>query len=770
MMSCNRDPNYLKQKYLQSGIKYFDGGRYKEASIMFRKSVEADRKFGPAYYHLALTDLKLGQVANAVPAFRRAHELLKPGTADADDADLKLSEIMILAAQAQENNDAIIKEVQQTVDGLLKRDPNSWEGHKLTGDLAMLATAKLYRGTRVEDAKKELGTAIAEYRQALKAKPGDPVITLALGRTLVVDGENAEALGLFKSIVDKDKNNLNGYYEMYRVDLSQRKLPEAEAVLKDAIRNNPKDTQLRLTLAQFYYGSGKRPELVSQLNQMKADLKQFPNAYFQSGDFYLRVNSPDEAIKQYEEGIQKDPPRKNTYLKHEIEAYVRSGKPSVAFEKNEQILKNDPKDPEARGLRATFMLDRGDINSAMGELQSVVTAKPNNFVARFNLGRAHFARGEFEQARQEFDEAIKLRPDYLPARLAQIQVSLLRGDSDAALRQADETIRIAPTSIEARVMRAAALQRLQRYDEARALLTAILDKQPKQVDSLLELGVLDLNQKKYKDAQDLFRRAWEANPGNLRGLLGESRAFLLDGQQDKSVQIVEAEAQKKPANLDLQKEVGNAEVSAGQYDKAIGAYQNLLAKVPDPRLQADLETRIGESYLRKGDIQQSINSLEKAHQGQPTNSTLTTNLGMLYEMQNKPEVARKYYEMSIKVDPNNALALNNLAYLISQTNGDLDVALTYATHAKQRLPEHTEVNDTLGWIYMKKNLTDQAIDTFRTLVVKAPQNPTYHYHYAMALLQKGDRDTARKECQSALADKPGKLLDGQIRQLMAKAG
>ena len=95
-------------------------------------------------------------------------------------------------------------------------------------------------------------------------------------------------------------------------------------------------------------------------------------------------------------------------------------------------------------------------------------------------------------------------------------------------------------------------------------------------------------------------------------------------------------------------------------------------------MQADLWTRIGESYLRKGDIQQSINSLEKARQGQPDNTVITTNLGMLYEMQNKTDVARKYYEMSIKTDPNNPLALNNLAYLISQTNGDLDQALTYA--------------------------------------------------------------------------------------------
>jgi Flp pilus assembly protein TadD len=143
---------------------------------------------------------------------------------------------------------------------------------------------------------------------------------------------------------------------------------------------------------------------------------------------------------------------------------------------------------------------------------------------------------------------------------------------------------------------------------------------------------------------------------------------------------------------------------------------------------------------------------------------------MLYEMVGKRDLARKYYEMSIKTDPNNPLALNNLAFLISEMNGDLNQALTYAERAKQRMPDHPEVNDTLGWIYLKKNLTDNAIDTFRTLVVQDPLNPLYHYHYAVALMQKGDRETAKKECVSALADKPNKEQENQIHQLMTKLG
>lgn len=185
LISCSRDPNVLKAKYVESGKKYYEAERYKEASIMFRKAIEADRKYGLGYYHLALTDLKLGSVPAAVPALRRSHELLKAGTKEADDTDLKLSEIMIVASQSQEHAEPIIKEVQGMVDGLLKRNPDSWQGHKLTGDLAMLDTARLFRAQNTVDAKKRIGDAVAEYRKALGLKAGDPVITLALGRPSV---------------------------------------------------------------------------------------------------------------------------------------------------------------------------------------------------------------------------------------------------------------------------------------------------------------------------------------------------------------------------------------------------------------------------------------------------------------------------------------------------------------------------------------------------------------------------------------------------------
>ncbi len=197
---------------------------------------------------------------------------------------------------------------------------------------------------------------------------------------------------------------------------------------------------------------------------MKRDYKNFPNAFFTAGDFYLRLNDSPTAIKQYEEGIDKDSGRKLEYQKLIIQALIHEGKVAQAYEKNQEILKANPKDPEARGLKASFLLDKGDIKQAINELQAVVTARPDNFVARFHLGRAHFAKGEYEQARQQFQKAIELRPDYLPPRLALAQVALSRGDANGALQYAQDGLKQNPKSGAARLLQSAALMRMQKFD------------------------------------------------------------------------------------------------------------------------------------------------------------------------------------------------------------------------------------------------------------------------------------------------------------------
>src|SRR5260370_37601190 len=86
LASCSRDPNVVKKRYLESGNKYFDKARYKEASIQYRNALKRDPKYGPAHYKLGLVALKVNDVAGAVQPLRKEVELIpadKPTTCDA---------------------------------------------------------------------------------------------------------------------------------------------------------------------------------------------------------------------------------------------------------------------------------------------------------------------------------------------------------------------------------------------------------------------------------------------------------------------------------------------------------------------------------------------------------------------------------------------------------------------------------------------------------------------------------------------------------------
>ncbi len=757
LASCTTDPKKKRQKYLENGNRYFEHGNYKAARIMYADAFRVDPKFGEAYYRLALTEMKLQRVINAVAPLRRAIELLPPDSDDYVDANVKFAEIMLLAAQAPDSGDRnakTIDEVRAIKDMLLKKNPNSFEGTKLLGELTLNDALILYRKGNQQEFKAKMEEAIGVYRKALNFKPGDSTTMLALAKTLALYGELDEAEQLYRQVIDKDKTLLAPYNELYKLYIAKRKMPEAENVLKRAVASHPTDYNIQVLLAAHYFSVNNRSEMTKVLNSLKAHFSDYPDAFKKAGDFYFRIGDADQAIRQYQEGISADSAHKVEYQKRVIEVLIRQGKTAQAYEKDLEILKANPKDPEARGLKASFLLDKGDVDAAVTELQSVVTAKPDNFVARFNLGRAYYAKGEMEQARQQFETALKSRPDYMPARIALTQLAIRRGDSDAALKMAQETLKMNPSSGVSTLYEAAAYLRKGQFDDARALLEKVLKANPNQADTLLEMGVLELSQKHYKEAEAQFRKAYTVDPSNMRGLLGIAEVYFQQKEPEKAVQIIADEVQKQPQRAELIKELAFAESRAQHFDKAVSEYQSIIDRYKDaPIEQAEIYARIGLVEYAKKDVPKALDSLQKARQLAPTNAGYISQIAQYLDIVGKHSDALAAYRDAMKIDPNNPIVLNNLAYLMTSTGGNLDEALTLAQRAKQQLPNYTEVSDTIGCIYIKKKLSDSAIEIFKDLTTKVGENPTFHYHYGLALSQKGDKASALREFNKAIQNK-----------------
>ena len=751
LASCNRDPKAQAQRYLENGNKFFSRTKYKEASIMYRRAIQKDLRFGEAYYRLALTDLKLGAYGDAGRMLRRAVELQPTNT----DAITKLADLYLVAStQDQSHAGEMLKEVKDLSDKLLQLNPDSFEGHRLRGQIALLA--------------KDAPSAVKEFEKANTVKPFQTELALAYFQALAANNNFPAAEKLARDMIAKEKAFAPMYSLLYLQYMRQNRMNDAEQLLKLQMDNNPQRANYVLQLAAFYYYTNRRPDMEAMMQRLTNE-KDFPEGHLLAGDFFFfRAREFEHAQQQYDAGIKAFPKDKALYQKRLVELYATSGKNAEANQLLATILKDAPKDNEAIAMRAALMLTTGNrdqVNLAANDLQSLVTKMPQNHLLRFNLARALIAKGEIDQARLQLEEAIKLRADFVVARELLARLLLAKSDAGRALKEADEILTIDRNNLQAHLIRSSALLGIGDKDKARAELDMITRAYPQNAEARFQVGYLAWQEKDFKRAEQVFGELHKANPNDMRGLVGVVETMASQNHMAEAIKAMEQSVEHEPQRADLRVALGNLYLRAERYDDAIRTFQALVDKNPK---SADLLFRVAESQRRKGDLNASIESFRRCSQASTSDTQCLLQLGLLMDATGKREQAKPIYEQILKIVPDHPVALNNLAYIKAEEGVDLDQALTMAQRARQKLPNSPDIADTLGWIYIKKNLSEDAVRVFRDLVVKEPANPTYHFHFGMALMQKGDKPSARKELEMAMKNKPSKDEEGKIMDLLQK--
>ena len=163
---------------------------------------------------------------------------------------------------------------------------------------------------------------------------------------------------------------------------------------------------------------------------------------------------------------------------------------------------------------------------------------------------------------------------------------------------------------------------------------------------------------------------------------------------------------------------------------------------------------LGQVLVMQRKAAQAREQYEQMAAKNPRDVAAQTMVGMLYEAENNRAEARKRYEQIVNSDPRAAIAANNLAWIYADSDGNLDIALQLAQSAKSQLPDMPEINDTLGWIYYKKNLPALAIPPLQQAVDKDPKNAGYLVHLGLSYAKAGNKDRARTSLNEALRIDP----------------
>lgn len=758
LSACSGDVEAQKKRLVETGNKYFNSGKYKEASLIYRTAISKDALYGEAYYRLGLSELRAGRLVESVHALRRASEL----QATNNDAHAKLADIYMQAYLSDRTKyKTLLSDLRDLRDRLLKLNAKSYEGLRIKGYLEL--------------ADGDTKNAIDSFRAADQINPNQPGLALILSETLYADKQPEEAESRLKTAIEKNKEFFPLYDSLYVQKAAKQNNAEAEQILRMKMANNPKAVVPILELAGHFVRLKQPEQVKSTLDLLLKNAGTFKDAYQQVGDFYFRIGDLSSAQSTYEAGVKATPDQARAIQKKTVELLAVQNKFSEALALADKLGEEDRNDPEARALRAALRLRGGkkeDVANAVKEFEAVLSKLPNNPVIRFNLGEAYAASGQVDKAISQFSEAVKLRPAYGPPKIALARISLAKGEFGKAKNYAEEVIKTQPNLVVPYLLRAASMMGINDFRAARAELEEVLKRKSDLRDARYMLAQVNMLDRKLDSAEDGFRAL--VSEGDMRGVFGLVDVMVAQKKADAAAEMLRGELAK---NEKLDKRVGYVRalrtalamvaVQGKRYDEAISQYQE-LAK--EDGSGADIFMRLGDAQTRAQKYQDAYNSFEKAKGLLPNSPAPVLNMAMALDALGQKRETKPLYEQVLKLDPNNAYALNNLAFWMVENNGDLDLALTYAQKAKQLLPQNPDVADTLGWVYIKKNLADDAIRIFADLVKQRPKHVTWRYHLALALAQKGDKLQAKKELQEALKHGPNDDEKKKIGDLFGRLG
>lgn len=144
-------------------------------------------------------------------------------------------------------------------------------------------------------------------------------------------------------------------------------------------------------------------------------------------------------------------------------------------------------------------------------------------------------------------------------------------------------------------------------------------------------------------------------------------------------------------------------------------------------------------------------------------------LALAFERRSEIDQAITRYRSVLVAEPNNSIALNNLAYLLADRKNAAAEALPIAEKAYRLAPAPT-VADTLAWVHHKLGNDTAAAPLVEVAVKGSPNDIDVLIHAATIYAALGNLTTARTHLDSALKADPKAADRPDVKALIAKIG
>jgi tetratricopeptide (TPR) repeat protein len=420
----------------------------------------------------------------------------------------------------------------------------------------------------------------------------------------------------------------------------------------------------------------------------------------------------------------------------------------AAFEEAGRL---DPKAPTPRINLARVLALRGHGADAVAMLEGVLAGDPSNGAA---LNALVGLLLEMEQpdkavaAAEAAHQAAPANPD-IATGLASLYLRVRQPEKTLALLDAIEPPAGTPASGQPPAqppnqhlaLRAQAELALGQRPAAVQTLRTLLERAPDNAALRRQLAELLAAGKDYEGARAVLHDGLARHPGDA--ILLAATVAVAGSEGGPTAALARAdELAHDPANTAAATLKGDLLMGQRKFAEAAAAYQTqFAARPPDDPAAAGLLLRAADATAAAGDAARAgamLRDWVTAHPERSGGAAMA--LAGLDIAANRLPEARTRLEAVLANQPNNAEALNNLAWVL-QRQGDLSRARTLAARGYLLRPSPQSA-DTLGWIILAQGEVGDALALLREAASGRPQDPAIHYHLAAALAKDGQKDAA----------------------------
>jgi tetratricopeptide (TPR) repeat protein len=146
--------------------------------------------------------------------------------------------------------------------------------------------------------------------------------------------------------------------------------------------------------------------------------------------------------------------------------------------------------------------------------------------------------------------------------------------------------------------------------------------------------------------------------------------------------------------------------------------------------------------------------------------------GALAERQKHYEPAEQFFRQALDLDPNSAMTLNYLGYMLADKGVRLPEALKLIRKAVELDPMNGAYLDSLGWAYFKLGQYEEAEENLRQAVERDQTDPAVHDHLGELYEKTGRIRLAAAQWELSLAGvrqvRPSDIEPGEVAKVQRK--